>query len=98
MNDKTMASNSTKSEWPGEHVMLRNTGFCSTGQDNIVECAECKVSVNMKDICVITLKEHHSNCKIALRLRDVKSLKSNQNGSIERKMKSTFYPEVNGLL
>ena len=98
MNDKTMASNSTKSEWPGEHVMLRDTGFCSTGLDNIVECAECKVSVNKKDICVVTLKEHHSNCKIAQRLRDVKSLKSNQNGSIERKMKSTFYPEVNGLL
>ena len=103
MNDKTMESNSSKSEWPGQQhvVMLRNTGFCYTRQDKIVECVECKVSVNMKDIGVITLNEHHSNCKIAQRLREVKSLDnvhSNQNGSNERKMKSTFCPEVNELL
>ena len=103
MNDKTMESNSSKSEWPvQQHVtMLANTGFCYTGQDKIVECVECKVCVNMKDIGVITLNEHHSNCKIAQRLRDVKSLdniQANQNGSNERKRKSTFCPEVNGLL
>lgn len=103
MNDKTMGSNSTKSEWPGQqhYVMLRNTGFCYTGQDKIVKCEECKVSVNMKDIGVITLNEHDSNCKIAQRLREVKLLvnvQSNQNGSDERKKKSAFCPEVNGLL
>ena len=103
MNDKTMESNSSKSEWPGQqHVaMLANTGFYYTGQDKIVECVECKVSVNMKDFGEITLNEHRSNCKIAERLRDVKSLdnvQSNQNGSNERKRKSTFCPEVNGLL
>ena len=103
MNDKTMESNSSKSEWPRQqHVtMLAKAGFCYTGQDKIVECVECKVCVNMKDIGVITLNEHHSNCKIAQRLREVKSLdnvQANQNGSNERKMKSTFCPEVNGLL
>jgi hypothetical protein len=103
MNDKTMESNSSKSEWLGQqHVaMMANTGFCYTGQDKIVKCAECKVSVYMKICGEITLNEHHSNCKIAERLRDVKSLdnvQSNQNGSNERKRKSTFCPEVNGLL
>lgn len=103
MNDKTMGSISTKSEWPGQqhYVMLRNIGFCYTGQDKIVKCEECKVSVNMKDIGVITLNEHDSNCKIAQRLREVKLLvnvQSNQNGSNERKKKSAFCPEVNGLL
>ena len=98
-----MESNSSKSEWPGQqHVaMLANTGFCYTGQDKIVKCAECKVYVNMKETGVITLNEHHSNCKIAQRLRDVISLdnvQSNQNGSNERKRKSTFCPEVNELL
>ena len=103
MNDKTMESNSSKSEWPGQqHVaMLAYTGFYYAGQDKIVECVECKVSVNMKDFDEITLNEHRSNCKIAERLRDVKSLdnvQSNQNGSNERTRKSTFCPEVNGLL
>ena len=103
MNDKTMESNSSKSEWLGQqHVaMMANTGFCYTGQDKIVKCAECKVSVNMKDFGEINLNEHHSNCKIAERLRDVRSLdnvQSNQNGLNERKRKSTFFPEVNGLL
>ena len=103
MNDKTMELNSSKSEWPGQQhvVMLANTGFYYAGQDKIVECVECKVSVNMKDFGEITLNEHRSNCKIAERLRDVKSLdnvQSNQNGSNERKRKSTFCPEVNGLL
>ena len=77
------------------------TQVSTTGQDKIVECVECKVSVNMKDVDEITLNEHRSNCKIAERLRDVKSLenvKSNQNGSNERKRKSTFCTEVNGLL
>ena len=103
MNDKTMESNSSKSEWPGQqHVaMLANTDFYYTGQDKIVECVECKVCVNMKDFGEITLNEHRSNCKIAERLRDIKSLdhvQSNQNVSNERKRKSTFCPEVNGLL
>jgi hypothetical protein len=103
MNDKTMESNSSKSEWPGkQHVaMLANTGFYYTGQDKIVECVECKVSVNMKETGVITLNEHHSNCKMAQRLRDVISLENvqaNQNGSNERKMKSSFCPEVHELL
>jgi hypothetical protein len=77
------------------------TQVSTTGQDKIVECVECKVSVNMKDFDEITLNERRSNCKIAERLRDVKSLenvKSNQNGSNERKRKSTFCTEVNGLL
>ena len=103
MNDKTMESNSSKSDWPGkQHVtMLEKTGFCYTGQDKIVECVECKVSVNMKETGVITLYEHHSNCKVAQRLRDLISLdnvQANQNGSNERKMKSTFCPEVHELL
>ena len=103
MNDKTMESNSSKSDWPGkQHVtMLAKTGFCYTGQDKIVECVECKVSVNMKETGVITLYEHHSNCKVAQRLRDLISLdnvQANQNGSNERKMKSTFCPEVHELL
>jgi hypothetical protein len=70
-------------------------------QQNIPIPRQCKVSVYMKICGEITLNEHHSNCKIAERLRDVKSLdnvQSNQNGSNERKRKSTFCPEVNGLL
>lgn len=101
MNDKTMES--TKSKWPGHQhaMMLEETGFCYTGQDKIVECLECKVSVNMKDNGVITLNEHNSNCEIVQRLRDVKSLnnvQSNQKGSNERKENSTLCPEVKGLL
>jgi hypothetical protein len=80
MNDKTMESNSSKSEWLGQqHVaMMANTGFCYTGQDKIVKCAECKVSVNMKDFGEITL-----NCHWSLQLQVILSFHHQSNVNID---------------